>query len=395
LAVLFAIVVSTPQACNDGSSGNALSVHDDAEGDKFEASEDNQQTLPIDERFMFEEKFAATRSDKQVGANPFPKIAQEKLEQQAIEFNIRPVMDKPGEKFNRIHTGSLLKKKNKTKVGKRLGGKIGKKGLVGKTVGGAGNAVDKTLLNGKKIINAGKIQFVELNEKMREQCLKDYFFCSVSCADDFKMTCTPDAQIFSTFVTRDQHANICVKPRVHEINRKLLPLKKRVEARKQCILRPCGCKAYESKFVNLYGKSEFDRALKILQGMCFKWCTTGKKPAGVIDKNQAMEAIESVKQALLAAYRKLYAWMGKFLDFGKVAFEHTKKAAIFVGNNIKKGAQIVGKGVQQGARVVGKAFGGAAKHTGRFFGGAAKKTGRAFRGAARRVGRFFRRFRRW
>jgi hypothetical protein len=322
-------------------------------------------------------------------------------------------MDKPGEKFNRVHTGSLLKKKNKTR--KFGGGKKG--GIVGKTVGGAGKTVDKTLLKGKKIINAGKIQFVELNEKMREQCLKDYFFCSVSCADDFKMSCTPDAQIFSTFVTRDQHANTCVKPRVQEINRQRLPPKKRVEARKQCILRPCGCKAYESEFVNKYGKSEFDRALKILQGMCFQWCTTGKKPAGVIDKNQATEAIESVKQALLAAYRKLYAWMGAFLDFGKVAFEHTKKAAIFVGNNIKKGAQIVGKGVQQGARVVGKAFGGAARHTGRFFGGAAKKTGRffggaakktgrffggaakktgrAFRSAARRVGRFFRRFRRW
>jgi len=236
--------------------------------------------------------------------------------------------------------------------------------------------------------------------------LKDYFFCSVSCADDFKMSCTPDAQIFSTFVTRDQHANICVKPRVHDINRKLMPLKQRIEARKQCILRPCGCKAYETQFINIYGKSEFDRALKILQGMCFQWCTTGKKPAGVIDKNQALEAIESVKQALLAAYRKLYAWMGKFLDFGRVAFEHTKKAAIFVGKNIKRGAEFVGNNVKRGAQIAGKGItngarfiGGGAKKigktVGRAFGGAAKKTGRAFRSAGKRIGRFFRRFRRW
>jgi len=209
------------------------------------------------------------------------------------------------------------------------------------------------------------------------------------------MSCTPDAQIFSTFVTRDQHANICVKPRVQDLNRQRMPLKKRAEARKQCILRPCGCKAYESQFVNIYGKDEFNRALKILQGMCFQWCTTGKKPAGVIDKNQANETIESVKQALLEAYRKLYAWIGKFLDFGRVAFEHTKKAAIFVGKNIKRGAEIAGKGIKQGAQFIGKNAAVVGKKVGRVFGGAAKRVGGAFRSAGRRVGRFFRRFRRW
>jgi len=240
------------------------------------------------------------------------------------------------------------------------------------------------LVKGKNIINAGKIQFVELNQKMREQCLKNYFFCSVSCADDFKMSCTPEAQIFSTFVTKDQHANICVRPRVNDLNRKIVPLRQRVEARKQCILRPCGCKAYEAQFIRLYGKHEFDRALKILQGMCYKWCKTGIKPAGVIDKNQAAEAIESVRKALLEMYRKLYAFIGKFIDFGRKAFEATKKAFQTAGREIGKHAKIAGKAIANGGRVVGKAFAGAGK-----------KMGRAFGGAARRVGSFFRRFRRW
>jgi hypothetical protein len=394
LAVFLFLALSTPQSCNDGASGNVLSVHEDADydGDKFEASEDIQKELPRDERFMFEEKFEATRKDdKENGVNPFPKIAIEEAEKKAklSPLNTTPLLRVPGEKFNSVNGKKILKKfPRKSKGGKRARargkGLVGKaKGIAGKAKGVAGNG-NLDLVKGRPIIKAGKIQFVELNQKMREQCLKNYFFCSVSCADDFKMTCSPDAQIFSTFVTKDQHANICVKPRVHALNRKVLPLKKRVEERKQCILRPCSCKTYEAQFIQLYGKDEFDRALKILQGMCFKWCTTGVKPAGVIDKNQATEAIDAVRKALLEMYRKLYAFIGKFIDFGRKAFEHTKKAVLYAGKKIGEGAKKAGQAIATGGRVVGRAFGGAARKAGRFFGG-----------AARRAGRFFRRFRRW
>jgi len=159
-------------------------------------------------------------------------------------------------------------------------------------------------------------------------------------------------------------------------------MKQRVEARKQCVLRPCSCKSYETQFIRKYGKAEFDRALKILQGMCFRWCKTGKKPNGVIDKNQAQQTIDSVADALIAMYRKFYAFIGNFIDFGKKAFEETKKAVLFAGKKIGEGAQIAGKAFETGGKVVGKAFGDAGR-----------TVGKAFGGAARRVGSFFRRFR--
>jgi ribosomal protein S17E len=366
--VLFYIATATPSSCNDGSSGNALSFHADGANygaDQFENEQDKWDLIPDDEKYMWEEE---SKDKKVQHQNPFPVIKQEEKEIKEKAARRRPVLRQiqGGDKspFNNVRKDAII---DKTK-----------------------------LLNGKPIINAGKIQFVELDAKMREQCLKNYFFCSVSCADDFALTCSADAKIFSTFVTREQHATICVRPRTQEVNRnrKSTHAQKNKE-RQECVLRPCSCKSYEKIFIETYGKSEFDRALKILQGMCSSWCKTGKKPAGVIDGNQMMETIDKMKEALLEMYRKMFKWIGDFIDLGKKAVKWIGDTAKKVGNHIAGGAKKVGNHIAGGARHVGRGVVAGARHVA---GGFKKFGGRIGSGAkriGRRVGRFFRRFRRW
>jgi len=234
-------------------------------------------------------------------------------------------------------------------------------------------------------LKLGKIEFVELSEAMMAQCLTNYFFCGIDCAVDFSMSCKdPNAKIFSTFVTKEQHANICVKPRAAELaaNQKNMTPKQIQDSKQQCVLRPCSCKAYESVFVKQYGRGEFSRAMKILQGKCAQWCTTGVKPPGVISEKQAMNAIDSMKDKILAGFK----WLGNgFVFLG----DNIKKGALIVGNGIKDGALIVGKNVKKGALIVGKGF----KTGFNAVKGVGKKVGGAFRSVGRRIGRFFRRFR--
>jgi len=374
---LIAYTFATPGQCNGGSGGNA--VLDSSDGgvdfnnDSFEHSKDYNDELPGDEKFMFEETFQRP-GKKQHHADPFPKNKQE-IKENKIKRS--PLNTKPLLRFNKPAPGTPLGKTKFQPTSRQ-----------------DEMAADKARLTGQKIITAGKIQFVELDDRMRQECLKEFFFCSISCTEDFGMSCKVDAKIFSAFVTRDQHAKICVAPRTRKIALdKKLGIKEKTKKRQECVLRPCGCKRYETQFVRLYGKTEYDRALKILQGKCHEWCTTGVKPKGIIDRGQAKKTINEMEKFLLEMYRKFYKFIGDFIEFGKKAIKAIGDAATKAGKFIAKGAQEAGKAIGKGAQDAGKAIGKGAQIVGKGFGDAAKNVGNGFRSAGRRIGRFFRRFR--
>jgi hypothetical protein len=273
--------------------------------------------------------------------------------------------------------------------------------------------------SGAKSTTGGKFVFAELTKEQTDACLGKFFFCNVDCASTFGMQCKVAAKIYSVFVPRQQHVDVCVADRaLHPITE----LKEKPEYREECLLRPCECKRYESWFAREYGVGEFNEGMKMIQQQCQSWCTTGVKPPGVIDKAQSTSAIVRNKDKLMSGFSKAFKWIGNFLAHAKYAIMAIKavgkaigKAAVFVAKHVGKAAKAVGKAVGQGAKAVGKgvvkgakfvgkhvgkaakAIGKGAKAVGKHVGRAAKKVGRAIGRVGRRIGRAFRRFfrRRW
>jgi hypothetical protein len=355
LVMFFITAYAAPSNCNSETSGNALSFDGSFEDSYDEDSDEYDSAVPADEAFMFKE--TTTFEPSAVHPSPFPVSQRD---------------------------GNIVKKKE------------------------SDVDITKQAAAGLHVLKLGKIQFVELSEKMMEQCLTKYFFCAIDCPIDFSMSCpkVADAKIYSTFVTKEQHANICVKPRAAELKLKSKSMSKKelAESKKQCVLRPCSCKAYEAEFIKMYGQDEFSKAIKTLQGMCQSWCTTGVKPKGVITEKEAMNAIDKMAEKILAGFK----WLGNgFIFIGEnikkgflIAGDGIKKGAQIVGNNVKKGAQIVGRGFNTGARFIGRGFTrgfGQMRNVGRRIGNGFRSFGRriggGFRSVGRRIGRFFRRFR--
>lgn len=332
LLALFCLILSTPQHCNGGASGNSLSVKQD-EQDIFE----DKEPIPEDEKFMFDPN---TPEDQLFQKDVPPKVMLPLVSPQ----DRGPFQKKS--RFNTRNVGNVKLPKIGVKVKTPL---VGVKAEL--DINGA-----KDLLNSKglKIHTVGKIQFAELDQKMTEQCLTQYQFCSISCAKDFGLSCSPEAKIFSVFVTKTEHANLCVRPRVLGWrNTYDKPRSERVEDREQCVLRPCQCKTYERNFIGRYGKVDYENGLKYLQKQCNKWCTSGVKPKWVISENDATSAINSIKGKLLALYKRLFPFLRYFLKFGMMIKTAILDAAEFVGDKAKKGAKIVGDNVQKGAVIAG------------------------------------------
>jgi hypothetical protein len=261
---------------------------------------------------------------------------------------------------------------------------------------------------GAKSTTGGKFVFAELTKEQTDACLGKFFFCNVDCASTFGMQCKVAAKIYSVFVPRKQHVDICVADR---ITHPITELKEKPEYREECLLRPCECKRYESWFANEYGIAQFNEGMKMIQQQCQSWCTTGVKPPGVIDKAQSTAAVVRNKSKLMDGFSKAFKWLGNFLAFGKYAIVAIKavgkaigKAAQFVGKHVGKAAKAVGKAVGKAGKFVGKhvgraarAIGKGAKKVGKAIGKGAKKVGKAIGRVGRRIGRAFRRFfrRRW
>jgi len=214
------------------------------------------------------------------------------------------------------------------------------------------------------------------------------------------MDCKADAKIFSAFVTKEQHANICVKPRMETIKFQSK------EDREKCVLRPCECKVFEREFVALYGLEEYNNGMTLLQNKCKEWCTTGLKPKGVIDEKAANKAIESNKNDLLKMYGSLFEWMKNFLKYGKIfgdlvlkGAEFAKKGALIVGEGAKKGAEyakkgalIVGEGAKKAGKEIAKGASQAAKTIARGGRMVVSRAGAGIKKAASKIKRFFRRW---
>jgi hypothetical protein len=276
---------------------------------------------------------------------------------------------------------------------------------------------------GGRSTTGGKFVFAELTKEQTDACLGKFFFCNVDCKSTFGMECKVDAKIYSVFVPRQQHVDICVADRIAN---PIMEMREKPEYREECLLRPCECKRYEAWFAQEYGAGEYNEGMKMIQQQCQTWCTTGVKPPGVLDKGQSTQAIVRNKSTLMSGFSKAFKWIGNFLVFGKYAIEAIKhvakligkgviaagkaigKAAKFVGQHVGKAAKAVGKAVGRAAKFVGKHVGRAARAVGKAVGKAGKAVGKAvgrvgraigrgFRRAGRAVGRAFRRFfrRRW
>lgn len=307
---LFLLSISTPQACSGSSEGNAvLSVSDD--DDVF----DDKVPLPAYERFMFN-----------------PNTPEKLIYQPTAPQNGLPIISPQD-------TGSPL---------------------IPKSAFNEADAKKLVKSKGLKYFKVGNIEIAELDEKMSEQCLTKFQFCSISCSHDFSMSCPQEAKIFSVFVTREQHADLCVRPRVLKYRNNFHESKAAAtHERHQCILRPCSCKIYEQIFIREYGAEQYHQALKFLQKKCHSWCKTGKVPSGITTEKEANAAIKKNEKMMLEMYEKLFPFLKYFVEYGrmvKTAFEdgykYTKYGAIWLGNNIVKEAKVVGKNIVKGANIV-------------------------------------------
>jgi len=236
------------------------------------------------------------------------------------------------------------------------------------------DAIEKTA--GAKSTTGGKFTFVELSKSQTDKCLTSFFFCNVDCASDFGMKCPGGSKIYSVFVPRQQHVDICVTPRAQN---PIPELKSKIEYQHECMLRPCACNLYQNWFSREYGPDEFNQGMKMIQTQCQTWCTSGVKPPGMIDGQTAAAAIQRNKKSLIGKFGAFFGGIG----------EGIAKAAKAVG----KAFAAAGKAIAQGVGKAGKAIGRVGRAIGRGVGKAARAVGRAFRRIGGGIRRFFRR--RW
>lgn len=63
---------------------------------------------------------------------------------------------------------------------------------------------------GDKVDTFGQFTFVELSEAMLDQCLTNYQFCSITCTEDFGLSCSADAKnLFSIYYKRTTFNSMC------------------------------------------------------------------------------------------------------------------------------------------------------------------------------------------
>jgi len=120
------------------------------------------------------------------------------------------------------------------------------------------------------------------NSTLVRRCETVHYYCYVNCQQHFNMpTCNKDDNIYAMAVPKYLHEERCVLPRLLEGN----------QPGTGCYMRPCGCNIYEDYFTSTKGASSYNSAFSAVQGQCHDWCTTGKKPKGVIDKKEFKKKI--------------------------------------------------------------------------------------------------------
>jgi len=211
--------------------------------------------------------------------------------------------------------------------------------------------------------SVGKFTFAVLNPKQLDKCLTTFFFCTLDCKDVLGpgVPCkVADPRVYSVFVPRQQHADLCVKPRAQHPIQALL---KDPEYRKQCVLRPCPCSTYNTWFKSHY-RQDYEGGMKEITNLCRDWCSTNSQPAWVINTQQCAVATKRNENSILKGFGAMFGWLGKF--FG-AAIKAIGKAFSDAGKAVGKAAKAVGKAIGNAGKAVGKAFGKIGGGIRRFF----------------------------
>lgn len=143
----------------------------------------------------------------------------------------------------------------------------------------------------KSVLPGGLGGFDQVSgEYNSEKCLKklgkQLYFCTVNCDRDFGLC---KGKEFAVFVPKTLHWFSCALPRV---GRKIKGAfhKASREDKAKCLLRPCACTNFLGKgIIRKFFKTsqEMEKRKRIYIDICTRWCTTGDKPAGVIESSHA------------------------------------------------------------------------------------------------------------
>jgi hypothetical protein len=369
LIALFSYSIAVPLSCSGGSNGNGV-LELDAETEEAQTERFwNRPARPVfggPRRPVFGAPRGFVRNPFHVNLRPeasFKNFAANlrtnlgragaNLRNNFRRFGRQVTQNLRGSLANLNKQGSIAAENLKKALKKLLGREPTQKDIDDYTNGN--DATDKAADDALAKANGGakgtgKFTFVELSPTQTDKCLGTYFFCNVDCATDFGLKCTVNAKIYSVFVTRRQHVNLCVIPRA---SNPIPEMAKKPEYQEECMLRPCGCSVYQKWFNGQYGAKEFNNGMKQIQEQCSKWCKSGVKPAGVMDADTANRAIKKNKASLLRGMGKFFGGIGKFfVGFGKAI----GKTFVAIGKGIGKVAGKVGRALGKAARKIGGAF---------------------------------------